>query len=92
MDDRVLKAKIDGVTTLYVSPLDPQVFCENLDEDNLGGSDGYFVSRTIGFGRNQRFEILAKAPSFEAAEDIFDMIVAASALREPSNESAEQWY
>ena len=92
MDDRVLKAKIDDFTTLYVSPLDPQVYSEHLDEDTLGGSDGYFVTKTVIIGRDQRFEILAKAPSFEAAEDIFDMIVAANSLRELRNESSQQWY
>jgi hypothetical protein len=92
MDDRVLKAKIDDFTTLYVSPLDPQIFSEHLDEDNLGGSDGYFVTRTTGLGRDQRFEILAKAPSFEAAEDIFDMIVGSSVPRGQTNESGWQWY
>ncbi|HEY1856309.1 hypothetical protein [Acidocella sp.] len=92
MDDRILKAKIDDVTTLYVSPLDPQVFSENLDEDNLGGCDGYFVTKTIGFGRDQKFEILAKAPSFEAAEDIFDMITGSTSPRGRSNESKLKWY
>jgi len=92
MDDRVLKAKIDDFTTVYVSPLDHQVFSEHLDEDNLGGSDGYFVTRTTGLGRDQRFEILAKAPSFEAAEDVFNMIVSSAATRGLRNDSSLNWY
>ncbi|MBU6396673.1 MAG: hypothetical protein KJS74_00655 [Rhodospirillales bacterium] len=92
MDDRILKAKIDANTTLYVSPLDPQVFSENLEEDNLGGSDGYFVTRTTRSGKDQRFEILAKAPSFEAAEGIFDMIIVSAFQRWQPNETEWQWY
>lgn len=42
-------------------------------DDNLGGSDGYFVYKTQ--RHHPMFEILAKAPTFEAAGEIFDMIV-----------------
>jgi hypothetical protein len=92
MDDMVLKAKIDDVTTVYVTLLDPQIFAEYLDEDTLGGSEGYFVTRTLNTGHSQRFEILAKAPSFQAAENIFDMIVSASSKRQLSNDDPVQWY
>lgn len=71
----ILSARLDESTTLYVSPIDRQTYAEYVDEDNLGGGEGYFVVRSRHDGRSQKFEILAKASSFAAAGDLFDMIV-----------------
>lgn len=80
MDDLVLKAEIDDGSTLYVSTIDRQTYKEHVDDDNLGGGDGYFVIRTRKVGAN-RFELLAKAASFSAAGEIFDLIVKSSRRR-----------
>lgn len=78
MEDLILRAKIDDSITLYVSPIDHQTYNEYVDDDNLGGGDGYFLARSLRDGATERFEILAKAPTFAAAADLFDMIVGAS--------------
>jgi hypothetical protein len=77
MDDVVLRAKLNDTTTLYVSPIGPETYAEYVDEDNLGGDAGYFLMRSLTEGESRRFEVLAKAPSFDAASDLFDMIVQA---------------
>lgn len=74
----ILRAKLDDCTTLYVSPIDRQTYAEYVDEDNLGGGEGYFVIRSLRTGQSERLEVLAKAPSFAAAGDLFDMIVGAT--------------
>jgi hypothetical protein len=71
MDDLALVATLDDSSTLYVTPLDAQAYSEHVESDRLGGSDGYFVVRETA----TTFEVLAKAPSFEAAGDLFDLIV-----------------
>lgn len=75
MDDCILTARLDEHTTLYVSPIDPLTYVEHVGDDNLGGDQGYFVARSLSDGQNVQFDILAKATSFEAAGDLFDMIV-----------------
>lgn len=75
MDDLMLQAKLDAETTLTVSPIDAQTYAEYVGEENLGGNAGYFVLRTSRGATGARFEVLAKAPSFEAAGEIFDLIV-----------------
>ena len=76
MDDLVLKAEIADGSMLYVSPISRQTYAEHVDEDTLGGGDGYFVIRTTRRSdRAEQFEVLAKAPSFSAASDLFDLIV-----------------
>jgi hypothetical protein len=72
MDDITLVAKIDNDTTLYVSPMHDQTYCEFVENDNLGGSGGYFIARE----RFNQFEILAKAANFDAAREIFGMLTA----------------
>lgn len=78
MEDMVLKARLDETTNLYVSPLSRETYEEHLENDSLGGAQGYFIllSRSIG---TQRLEILAKSPSFEAAEALFNLIILAHA-------------
>ena len=71
----VLKAQLDDITTVYVSAIAPETYAEYVEEDSLGGDTGYFVMRSLAKGDSTRFEILAKAPSFDAASDLFDMIV-----------------
>lgn len=77
MEDVVLRTDLDDSTSLYVSPLSRQTYEEHVEVDNLGGPQGYFVVRSRSFGDN-RLEVLAKAPTFEAAEALFDLIVATS--------------
>jgi|HubBroStandDraft_6_1064221.scaffolds.fasta_scaffold4754953_1 hypothetical protein len=81
MEDYVLTAKLDERTTLYVSTLHRQTYNEHVDEDNVGGGDGYFVIRTVREGKSERLDILAKALSFSAAGDLFDLIVGAGSRR-----------
>jgi len=75
MDDCILTARLDEHTTLYVSPIHRRTYAEHVGEDNLGGDQGYFVARSLSDGETVQFDILAKATSFEAAGDLFDMIV-----------------
>lgn len=44
MDDITLVAKLDNDTTLYVSPMHDQTYSEFVEQDNLGGSGGYFIA------------------------------------------------
>ena len=81
MDDLVLKAEIDDGSTLYVSTINRQTYKEHISEDNLGGDEGYFVIRTRKGDAANSFELLAKAASFAAAGDLFDLIVKASRKR-----------
>jgi len=71
MDDLTLSAKIGDEYTLYVSPIHLETYKEFVSDDNLGGASGYFVLRSTARG----LEVLAKAPTFEAASSLFDMIV-----------------
>jgi hypothetical protein len=75
MEDMVLKAKLDDTTTVYVSPIGPETYAEYVDADNLGGDAGYFLMRSLTEGESERFEVLAKVPSLDAATDLFDLIV-----------------
>lgn len=77
MEDIILRAKIDSETVVYVSPISSETYQEHLDIDNLGGGNGYFVLRSKKSGMLETLDVLAKAVSFEAAGEIFDMIVAA---------------
>jgi hypothetical protein len=72
MDDLVLVATLDDSSKLYVTLLHPRTYSEHVESDVLGGGDGYFLVRET----SSTFEILAKAPSFEAAGTIFDLITA----------------
>lgn len=73
MEDVVLRTELDDSTSLYVSPLSRQTYDEYVENDNLGGSQGYFVLRSRSCGET-RLEVLAKAPTLEAAEALFDLI------------------
>lgn len=75
MEDYVLTASLDERTTLYVSMLAPETFREHVEADNLGGADGYFVIRSTRKDGIECLDVLAKSPSFEAAGDLFDLIV-----------------
>lgn len=70
MDDITLVAKLIDGTTVYVSPVHDQTYSEYVENDNLGGSSGYFIARE----RLNQFEILAKASSLDAAREIFGML------------------
>ena len=73
----ILRAKIDSQTVVYVSPISSETYQEHPDIDSLGGRNGYFVLRSKGTGVQETLDVLAKAASFEAAGEIFDMIIAA---------------
>ncbi len=77
MDDIILRAAIDTETTLYITPIAAETYAEHIEHDNLGGGSGYFVLRGRRIGLKEHLDILAKAPTFEAAGDLFDMIVSA---------------
>ena len=65
MDDITLVAKLVDGTTVYVSPVHDQTYCEYVEADN-------FIARE----RLNQFEILAKATSLDAAREIFGMLTA----------------
>lgn len=71
MDDLILSAEIDNETTLYISPIDSTTYEEHDEDGVLGGESGYFILRSTA----STLELLAKSPTFEAASEIFDMIV-----------------
>lgn len=73
----ILRAAIDSETMLYVSPISSETYSEHLDSNHLGGVNGYFVLRSKKTGSNETLDVLAKAASFDAASDLFDMIVRA---------------
>ena len=70
MDDITLVAQLDDETKVYVSPVHDQTYREHVEDDNLGGSTGYFIARQ----RKHQFDILAKAASLDAAREIFGML------------------
>ena len=72
MDDVTLIAKLDAETTVYVSPMHDYTYKEFVENDTLGGSSGYFVTRE----RGNCYEVLAKAASLDAAREIFALITA----------------
>ncbi|MEL6592597.1 MAG: hypothetical protein AAFQ68_21040 [Bacteroidota bacterium] len=82
MDDLMLEARLDEFTTLKVAPVDSETYAELVEDDTLGGSGGYFVVRSSTSENRPRFEILAKAASFDAAGTIFDMIVGSARQRQ----------
>jgi hypothetical protein len=85
MEDMVLRAEIGGGAVLYVSPIDRQTYDEHIEDDNLGGGEGYFIIKAQHHNGTNHFEILAKAASFAAAGDIFDLIVGANATKRIGN-------
>lgn len=78
MEDLVLSAKIDEHTTLKVSPIAPETYQECVDDDTLGGGDGYFVLLSRKGAVQSLPEILAKAKNFDSAEALFNMIIRSS--------------
>lgn len=73
MDDVTLIASLDNDTILYVSPMHEHTYREFIENDALGGSTGYFITRE----RRNQFEILGKAASLDAAREIFAMLTSA---------------
>nr|WP_314072208.1 hypothetical protein [uncultured Roseococcus sp.] len=74
MDDVVLSKRLDQASTLYITTLDRNTYEQFAENDLLGGGGGYFVVRSTRDGKHDRLEILAKASSFEAAGQLFDLI------------------
>ena len=70
MDDVTLVAKLDADTTVYVSPMHDHTYQEFVENDTLGGSGGYFITRE----RHNQYEVLAKAANLDAAREIFALI------------------
>ena len=75
MDDISLVAQIDDDTTIYVSPVHCQTYEEFVENDNLGGANGYFIARK----RKNQFEVLAKATCIDSARELFGMLTAKAA-------------
>lgn len=71
----MLSARIDENTTVRISPIAPQTYLECIEEDTLGGDRGYFLLLSRNDTKQKSPEILAKAPNFDAAEALFDLIV-----------------
>lgn len=71
----MLEARLDDYTTLTVSPIDEESYAEFVGDDTLGGCHGYFLLKSSRTNLGFVCEVLAKAPSFEAAQTVFDMIV-----------------
>ena len=78
MDDLGLKAKIDDYTTISVTPIERETYKNYVAEDILGGEAGYFLIRSSKRENEPIFEILAKSPTFDAAGELFDMILASN--------------
>lgn len=76
----VLRAELDDSSSVYISPVSMQTYAEQIGDGALGDASGYFVLRSRKSGTH-RLEILAKASSLEAAEQIFDLIVGANRVR-----------
>ena len=72
----MLEARIDDSTTISVAPIHEDTYSEYIEDDNLGGCMGYFVLRSSKEKSQPKFEVLAKATSFESASEIFRMITA----------------
>lgn len=70
MDDITLAARLDDGTMLYVTPVHDQTYDEFVENDNLGGPNGYFITRQ----RRCHFEVLGKATSLDAAREIFALL------------------
>lgn len=77
MDDVALTARLTSGETIYVSPVHDQTYEEYVENDNLGGPSGYFIS----VERGQKFEVLAKAANLDAARSLFSMLVNAQGRR-----------
>ena len=75
MDDLMLSAEIGENTMLCVAPIERETYAEYVDDDTLGGSEGYFLVRTRRCPVSPSVEVLAKLPNFEAAMVVFDLIV-----------------
>lgn len=73
MDDVVLRTELDDTTSVYISPISRETYAEHVQNDNLGGSRGYFVLRSRRTG-DRRLEVLAKVPTLEAATDLLEII------------------
>lgn len=72
MDDVTLVARLQDDTTVYVSPMHDYTYQEFVENDSLGGPSGYFITRE----RGNKYEVLAKAASLDAAREIFSLITA----------------
>ena len=75
MDDLILEAQIDAYTKLIISPIAPETYSEYVDDDTVGGPDGYFVLKAAERGPGPHLEVLAKVCSVEAAERLLDLIL-----------------
>jgi hypothetical protein len=76
MDDVTLMATLDSGETIYVSPIHEQTYAEYVEADNLGGPQGYFISRE----RRGQFEVLAKATNLASAEVMFALFTSGRKL------------
>lgn len=73
MDEVVLWVNLGKSNDLYVSPISRKTYDEQVEDNALGGDDGYFVLHSHRSG-DQRLEVLAKVPSLEAANTLLGLI------------------
>ena len=74
MEEIVLRAKLGEEAYLYISPISRETYDDQIQDDDLGGDNGYFVLRSHRSGE-RRLEVLAKVPTLEAANALFGIIV-----------------
>ena len=74
MEEEVLRAKLDESSDLYISPISQETYDDQIQDDDLGGGNGYFVLRSHRSGE-QRLEVLAKVPTLDAANVLFGIIM-----------------
>jgi hypothetical protein len=70
MDDVTFSTRLETGEKVYISPVHDETYAEFIESDNLGGPQGYFLSRE----HKGVFEILAKVSSLEAAHVLFQML------------------
>lgn len=74
MDDLYLEADA-GDEVIFVTPLSNRMY-RLARGQGLGGSEGYFLCSASKARPDAGFEILAKATSFESAQDLFAALLA----------------
>ncbi len=74
MEDVFLSATVPGGRTLCVSPLSAKAYRESV-KSGLGGDFGYFIYEIDSQNPRAGLEVIAKAPSYDAAVRLFDLLV-----------------
>lgn len=74
MEDVFLSTKIDAKRTLCIGPLSARTYRESGGK-GLGGDYGYFVYEVDTESPEAGLEVIAKAPSINAALRLYEIIV-----------------